>query len=420
MNNYLNKYNGKLPIMDQQTFETITNDVGKEQFRLDLADYIEKHRPKFPLKEISHEVMRQAFKGLQKQDVWEYCKPLEQLEKNVKEKYDDYKYNFKEHGLGIIDAPSIYNDVSNYFHQELRLNCSSYSFKSPLDVWYNGTAKDIWRCLGPIWRGINGMKPVMVDGKEELRGGKLDEKSYVSAFRLQTYIATQFKPNVAKAIYQMTNAKRVLDTSCGWGDRLAGFFASDAEEYIGCDPNPNTFKQYLKQIEVYNSFLAKPKKVTIYNCGAEDLPWDKIDDIDCAFTSPPYFSTERYNEGGEKEELQSWAKFNEYDKWQDNFFVPVSLNCIERSKHTLINIMDPKVKGKRYYTSDYLIDKVPDMFRGQIGMRIMQRPKNLKDKEQHKEYMSDIYIENVWCFSKDKNYDYFKYTNNQTLENFLQ
>ena len=104
----------------------------------------------------------------------------------------------------------------------------------------------------------------MVDGYEELRGGRLDDKSYVSAFRLQTYIATQFKPNVAKAIYQMTDAKRVLDTSCGWGDRLAGFFASDAEEYIGCDPNPNTFKQYLKQVEVYNSFLSKPKKVTLY------------------------------------------------------------------------------------------------------------------------------------------------------------
>ena len=56
--------------------------------------------------------MRQCFKSLQKQDVWEFVKPIEQLDKNVKEKYDDYKYNFKEHGLGIIDAPSIYNDVS--------------------------------------------------------------------------------------------------------------------------------------------------------------------------------------------------------------------------------------------------------------------------------------------------------------------
>ena len=406
-----------LPVMDQQTFESITNDVGKEKFREELAQYIADNRPKFPLKEISYDIMRQAFKSLQKQDVWEYCKPLEQLEKNVKEKYDDYKYNFKDHGLGIIDAPSIYNDVSNYFHQELRLNCSSYSFKSPLDVWYNGTAKDIWRCLGPIWRGINGMKPVMVDGHEELRGGRLDDKSYVSAFRLQTYIATQFKPNVAKAIYQMTDAKRVLDTSCGWGDRLAGFFASDAEEYIGCDPNPNTFKQYLKQIEVYNSFLAKPKKVTIYNCGAEDLPWDKIDNIDCAFTSPPYFSTERYNEGGDKEENQSWFKFDEYSKWRDDFYLPVSQKSFERSKHMFINIMDPTIKGKRYYSSDELVDSLKDNFVGQIGMRIMQRPKSDKlfeSEEEKAEFMNRIYIENVWCFSKEK-LDYFRHSRRATL-----
>ena len=36
------------------------------------------------------------------------------------------------------------------------------------------------------------MKKVMVDGKEG-RGGQLSEASYMSAFRLGTYIATQFK-----------------------------------------------------------------------------------------------------------------------------------------------------------------------------------------------------------------------------------
>ena len=172
----------------------------------------------------------------------------------------------------------------------------------------------------------------------------------------------------------MTNAKKVLDTSCGWGDRLAGFFASDAEEYIGCDPNPNTYKQYMKQIEVYNSFLSKPKKVTIYRCGAEDLPWNEITDIDCSFTSPPYFSTEEYNKGGEHEEDQSWFKFNEYEKWRDSFFLPVSQKCFERSKFTLINIMDPTVKGKRYRSCDEVVDMLKDNFLGQIGMRIMQRP----------------------------------------------
>ena len=422
MIDYLKKYadeNG-LPIMDQQSFEKITNDIGRDQFRLDLSEYIEKYRPKFPLKKITLDDVRTSFYDLQKQDISTYCNTNDN---NVKEKYDDYKYNYKDYGLGVISAPSTYNSVSNYFHQELRLNCSSYSFKAPLDVWQNGNAKDIWRCLGPMWRGINNMKTVLVEGKEELRGGQLSEASYMSAFRLGTYIATQFKPNVAKTIYQLTNAKKVLDTSCGWGDRLAGFFASDAEEYIGCDPNPNTYKQYLKQIELYNSFLTKPKKVTIYNTGAEDLPWDTIKDVDCSFTSPPYFSTEEYNKGGDKEENQSWFKFNEYEKWRDDFFLPVSKKCFEVSKHTLINIMDPTIKGKRYKSCDEVVDMLKDNFVGQIGMRIMQRPKSDKLFETEKDkqdFMNKTFIENVWCFSKDKNVDLFKSIRKGTLDSFFE
>jgi len=419
---YLKQYanENKLPIIDQIAFERITNDIGRDQFRLDLADYIEKYRPVFPLKKITLDDVRNSFHDLQKQDIGTYCNTNDN---NVKEKYSDYKYNYKDYGLGVISAPSTYNNVSNYFHQELRLNCSSYSFKAPLDVWYNGTAKDIWRCLGPMWRGINDMKTVLVEGKEELRGGKLSEASYMSAFRLGTYIATQFKPNVAKTIYQLTNAKKVLDTSCGWGDRLAGFFASDAEEYIGCDPNPNTYKQYLKQIELYNSFLTKPKKVTIYNTGAEDLPWDTIKDVDCSFTSPPYFSTEEYNKGGDKEENQSWFKFNEYEKWRDDFFLPVSKKCFEVSKHTLINIMDPTIKGKRYKSCDEVVDMLKDNFVGQIGMRIMQRPKSDKLFETEKDkqdFMNKTFIENIWCFSKDKNVDLFKSIRKGTLDSFFE
>ena len=63
-----------------------------------------------------------------------------------------------------------------------------------------------------------------------------------------------------QAIYDITNAKTVLDTSCGWGDRLAGFFASDAEEYYGYDPNPNTYQRYQEQISSYNKLLSKPKR----------------------------------------------------------------------------------------------------------------------------------------------------------------
>ena len=74
--NYLNDYadENKLPIMDQLAFERITNDIGKEQFRLDLAEYIAKERPVFPLKKITLYDVRKSFFALQKQDVTEYCK----------------------------------------------------------------------------------------------------------------------------------------------------------------------------------------------------------------------------------------------------------------------------------------------------------------------------------------------------------
>ena len=39
-----------LPIMNQSEFEHHTDRIGKEQFRLDLADYIAENRPKFLLK----------------------------------------------------------------------------------------------------------------------------------------------------------------------------------------------------------------------------------------------------------------------------------------------------------------------------------------------------------------------------------
>ena len=404
---YLN--DDRLPVMNTDQFNYITEKYGKEKFREELSEYISQARPPFPFKKISKQDMITNFLDLKSFDTSKITKSKNDIEKTVFEKYDDYKYSFDEYGLGLIEGANTYNTVSNYFMQELRLNCSSYGFKAPVDVWQNGNAKDIWRCFGPIWRGINEKK-------------ELNEKVYMSAFRLGTYIATQFKPVVAKAIYEMTNAKTVLDTSMGWGDRLAGFYASNATHYIGCDPNPNTFKIYEEMIKFFNTLTDNKKTTQIYNCGAEDLPWDDINNIDCAFTSPPYFSTERYNEGGEKEELQSWHKFNEYERWRDDFFLPVSEQCIKKSKHTLINIMDPKIKGKRYRTGDELCDKYSskydNRFKGQIGMRIMQRPKSdklFKDEQEKKDFMSNIFIENIWYFSNE-NIDLFK---KSTLDEFF-
>ena len=169
----------------------------------------------------------------------------------------------------------------------------------------------------------------------------------------------------------------------------------------------------------------------MYRCGAENLPWNKIKDVDCAFTSPPYFSTERYNEGGKYEEDQSWAKYDTYEKWRDGFYLPVAQNSFESLSDNgvlLVNIFDPKIKGKRYRAGDDLVDSLKEDFIGQIGMRIMQRPQGKSvfkdddgkfDKDAMNEFMNKIYIENVWCFGKNKDFDIFQHTKKGTLEGFM-
>ena len=148
----------KLVVLDTKLFEHINEVYGRDTFRDTLSEYIANERPVFPLKEITKDDMRNCFYELQKFDTSKICIPKDQVQKEVFEKYDDYKYPYSNYGLGLINAPSTHNDVSNYFMQDLRLECSSYGFRAPKEVWENGTAKDIWKCLGPIWRGINGVK----------------------------------------------------------------------------------------------------------------------------------------------------------------------------------------------------------------------------------------------------------------------
>ena len=406
-----------LPVMNKSQFKSGTEEFGKEEFRKKLADYVANERPPYPLKEYTKEEVVKTFYKLKKADYTQYIDTA----REVIEKWDDYKYPYSKYGLGVIDTPTgahSFINVSNYFMQDLRLACNSYGFISPIARWNEGTSREIWASLGPLWRGVNSSKD-------------LSPQSIVEALRLGTYVATQFKPLVAKIIYDMTEAKTVLDTSMGWGDRLAAFYASNATHYIGCDPNPNTFARYKNMIEFFDGLTGGKKTVQIYRCGAENLPWDKIENVDCAFTSPPYFSTERYNEGGEFENEQSWAKYNTYEEWRDGFFLPVSQRSFESLNDNgvlLVNIFDPKINKQRYRASDDLVDSMEKHFMGQLGMRIMQRPQGKAvfsdeegnfDKSQLQTFFDKIYIENIWYFGKNKDRDILQYTKSGTLDDFF-
>ena len=85
-----------------------------------------------------------------------------------------------------------------------------------------------------------------------------------------------------------------------------------------------------------------------------------------------------------------------------------------------VNIMDPKVKGKRYYSSNELVNKFKDKFIGQIGMRIMQRPKSdklFKDEKEKADFREKMFIENVWCFGPKT--DLFRHSRKGNLDEFF-
>ena len=106
------------------------------------------------------------------------------------------------------------------------------------------------------------------------------------------------------------------------------------------------------------------------------------------------------------------------------------MNSLSNGGWMLVNIMDPKVRGTRYYSSDELVDKFKDSFMGQIGMRIMQRPKSdklFKDEKEKAEFRDRLFIENVWVFRGvdcgteefRHDFDLFRNSRKATLDSFM-
>jgi hypothetical protein len=360
-----------------------------------------------------HEV-RQDFYNLCNLNLKDNIYPKEKC-KTVHEKYEDYVGNFPEWGIGILNFSATYNSISDAFMNRERMKCSYDRSPSPITMWNDQT--DLKQILSPIWR----LHPDC--------GMPLKNNLYIEGVRVGAYFATQFKPSVAKAFYDFTKSKKVLDTSSGWGDRMTGFFASDADEYYGMDPNGDLHENYHKMAVQYENWLGEEnpksefgdkwfsvegkKKVKIYRSPAEDLPWDEIpNDIDIMFSSPPYFATERYAEGSKFEGDQSWSRYNSYEEWRDGFYLPVMKKAFDKLSPggwLMVNIMDPKVKGKRYKACDNLVNDLKEHFKGQIGMRIMARPKSLKSfegntheerKAKYDEWQAKWFVESVWCFQK--------------------
>ena len=315
--------------------------------------------------------------------------------------YRDRKLYFRRLNTG--------NDSSNFFHLENRWSVDGSVSPGPKRTWES--KKFMTTLMGAAY---------------SLKVPKIDRSTLRVMLALRKYICSMFKPNVAKIIYDMFKAENILDFSMGWGDRLAGFYASEyGKHYVGIDPRKENHPIYKEQAKFYDTHLGwfEHERKSEFHClPAEDFDFTQyVDYFDMVFTSPPYFSVERYS----YDDTQSWVRYKDIDDWNKDFLQTTLGNLwgsIKSGGYLLVNISDVYANSKwstdRCWLeicnpmNDYLSNLENSEYQGCIGMEMAKRPnsggagtaktyegsvwteKSLENKDNKK------FAEPIWIFKK--------------------
>ena len=272
--------------------------------------------------------------------------------------------------------------VSNQFTEFARVVVDHREYKCAMTQWTRiGMKGDKRYFLRPFFTLYDRSKGV-------------NNRLLFNAINMAYYIPAQFKPTLAKAMYNFFGAKRVLDFSMGWGDRLVGFLASNAESYIGIDPNTKLHEPY----EQINAYCNTSKEVRFICSPAEDADLTGVK-VDFVFTSPPYFDTEKYSQ----EETQSWKRYPETDDWLNGFLYPTLKKCwdvLEDGGRICVNISD-KVYGDIRVCQSMIeyMDSIGATYEGVIGYRMSKRPGNHHSLNDELSKI-DVFCEPIFIWSK--------------------
>ena len=263
------------------------------------------------------------------------------------------------------------NKASNYFQQVNRWSVDGSVSPGPQRTWES--EKFMTSLMGSAY---------------SLKLPKINRNVLRTMIGLRKYICAQFKPNVAKVLYDKLGSENILDFSAGWGDRLAGFYASETSEYyLGIDPRKENHPIYEEQAEFYHKHMTVfevQKKCDFIESPAEEVDFMGYEDFfDTVFTSPPYFNVERYS----YDETQSWVRHKEINEWNENFLQKTLKNLwcsVKSGGYLLVNISDVYSNSKwstdRGWLeicnpmNDFLSTFTDSEYQGCIGMELAKRP----------------------------------------------
>ena len=300
----------------------------------------------------------------------------------------------------LIKRLNVGNKSSNYFQQKNRWSVDGTVSPGPLRTWNN--EKFMFTLMGSLFT---------------LKVPKVNKSVLRTCISLRKYICSQFKPNVAKGIYDRYNCKNVLDFSAGWGDRLCGFYASEhGELFVGIDPRKENHPIYEEQAEFYkkhSTFFENEKRHELICEPAEDVDLSKYEGMmDIVFTSPPYFNVERYSH----DDTQSWVRYKNIDVWNKNFLQTAVNNVwktLRKGGILMVNISDVNASsgGKKDWLkicdpmNDYINTFDDSEYVECFGMEMAKRPNSIgvgtaEGDKNNNEKEGDTFGEPVWVWQK--------------------
>ena len=361
---YFDKFYDMEPYLfiDEVEWEYIKNTFDKQDVRESLEKVAMSYPP--PYMDISE---KDALKQLQKLKGMRHNEILVEGEWFAREG-TEYRYDLTFEGRQqYFKRNNTGNDSSNYFQQKNRWSVDGTIAPGPHRTWES-----------------HKFMTTLIGSAYSLKLPKIDKSAFRVMIGLRKYICSQFKPNVAKVLYDKLESKSILDFSAGWGDRLAGFYASETGEfYMGIDPRKENHPIYEEQKWFYDkhrTMFEVPKKSLLIESPAEDFEY-KENSYDTVFTSPPYFSVERYS----YDDTQSWVRYKDIDTWNTQFLQKTLEKIwpsIKSGGYLLVNIADvfARTGGQRNMVeicnpmNDFLSTLSDSEYQGCIGMEMAKRP----------------------------------------------
>ena len=156
---------------------------------------------------------------------------------------------------------------------------------------------------------------------------------------------TNFKAQNAKAIVEHLCPVlwgNIYDYSGGYGGRWLGITSRNMRyNYIGIDPNTETIK-YLDYLNNCIEEAVGIKGEIIQSVSEEYQP----NDIDLAFSSPPYFNLEKYSD----EKTQCMVRYRTLNEWFSGYAEPTIKNIykgLNKDGIFATNIADYKTYGQK-------------------------------------------------------------------------